>query len=262
MKHLIFVFSSVVFASVLCAQSTLAPPQVGFVLDTGGAMHRVLGIAGNFVIGRRVSNGIVSAGYSGALGLLKSDSSVIATDARGKVIATTAAPSGPAVIGFSADGQTAAAYLAGIGRLETWNGRALISTPLDPALLDAKAVLSVAVPSATTIAFVVERDTGLWELEVHASSGAVLSETALPNVTGPALLLGSGDVLYTKPNELIIRQKDGSEKRIAAKLPAKFAFEQMGAGWVQLADHASGRLFAIRVADGAEKFYALPEVHE
>src|SRR5580693_3788001 len=73
------------------AQHALPPPQVGFIQDALGQVHIVNGLAGNFQVGAAVSSGIISAGYSGSFGLLKSDSVLIVVDQQGHGVASVVA---------------------------------------------------------------------------------------------------------------------------------------------------------------------------
>lgn len=255
----IFTFLSI--ASAICAQSTLAPPQIGFIQDVRGGMRPVLGVAGNFLIGGAVSSRIVSAAYSGSVGLMKTDTALIVTDKQGHAIASTVAPPGSALFAFSADSRTALAYLDRTQELMVWNGRAFKHAALDATSLPAKTVLSIAVDNATLAELLVERESELWELQVRIETGAVVSQMALPGVAAPALLLAGG-LVYGNERGVVLRKNDGSEKQIAARLPKSFTLQQMGDGWVQVRDLATSRPFAISVQSGREAYYALPEVRQ
>jgi len=247
---------------VICAQSTLAPPKVGFVQDGRSSVHAVVGLAGNFLTGPTVSTGAVAAAYSGSLGLIKTDAQLIVTDANGQAIANTNAPGGRALFGFAAGGHAALAYFEATGALVIWNGRAFQSVPLDAATLAGSMVVSIAFEDSNLAAFVVERQDALWKVDVRTDTGAVVSQTALPGVTAPALLVASGDLVYANTRGLVVRKADGVEKQVAAHLPKNFALEQMGDGWVEVRDLASGRLYALCVQSGHEAYYTLPEVRQ
>jgi hypothetical protein len=74
------------------------------------------------------------------------------------------------------------------------------------------------------------------------------------------LMLTGGAFVYRDSRGLVIRRADGSEKHIAAHLPANIAFGQMGGAWVQITDLATGRLSALNAQPGHEGYYLLPEV--
>lgn len=243
----------------VAAQSTLSAPQVGFIQDRLRTVRLVNGVGGNFLVGGAVANGIVSAAFSGSFGMLKADSAIIVTDRLGHALASVAAPPGSALFAFSADGVPALVYFEHNNTLLRWNGRTLQPEPLHAASMAALEVLSIAAPNTSLVTFIVERKDGLWELHVRTATGQVESQTALPGLRGPVLMLASNDLLYTDAKGVVIRRPDGSEKHIAAQLPKSFALQQMGQGWIELSDLESGRLFAIRATPGREQYYALPE---
>ena len=238
------------------AQRSLAPPQVGFIQDDHGQIHIVSGLAGNFLVGVAVSSGIISAAYSGSFGLLKSDSALIVVDRHGHGVASVVAPNGPALFGFASDGSPALAYFEQSKTLLVWDGHTF--RPAGPMV--AEAPLAIASVSATRAAMVVQRDTGLWELGVELANGAIMSQKALPGITAPVLMLASGGVVYRDAKGVVVRSQDGSEKLIAANLPETLAFGQMGNGWIQVSDLATGRLSAVNLQNGHQAYYLLPEV--
>jgi hypothetical protein len=238
------------------AQRLLAPPQVGFIQDDHGQIHIVNGLAGNFLVGAAVSSGIISAAYSGSFGLLKSDSALIVVDQQGHGVASIVAPNGPALFGFAADGSPALAYFGLSKTLLVWDGHTF--RPAGP--MGVEAPLAIASVSTTQAAMVVQRDTGLWELGVELAGGAIVSQKALPGITAPVLMLAAGGMAYRDAKGVVVRSQDGSENFIAAHLPETLAFGQMGNGWIQVTDLATGRLSAVNVQNGHQAFYLLPEV--
>ncbi|MGD0298214.1 MAG: hypothetical protein ABSE86_13970, partial [Bryobacteraceae bacterium] len=166
------------------AQRSLAPPQVGFMQDSQGGIRPVTGLAGNFLVGRAASTGIVSAGFSGAFGMLKSDSALTVIDQQGRAITSVDAPAGPALFAFSIDESPALAYFQQSKTLAVWDGHTFHTVPLETD----DTVLSISSPTA----LIVQRDSGLWELGVDLATGAIVWQTALPGVTAPVLMLASG----------------------------------------------------------------------
>ena len=94
---------------------------------------------------------------------------------------------------------------------------------------------------------------------MRIASGRVVSQTDLPGVTAPVLMLASGELVYRDTHGVVLRRPDGSEKHIAALLPRNLTFSQMAEGWVQVTDLATGRLFALSTQSGHERYYILPE---
>ena len=245
------------FAVSVWAQ--LAPPRVGFIQDSHGQVHPLNGLAGNFLVGGAASTGVVSAAFSGSFGLLKSATALTVIDQKGHALAKVAAPPGPALFAFSADGDPALAYFEHTNALRVWDGHRFQPVELDAASLAAKAVLTIAAPNSSLATLIVERDDCLWELGVRIASGRVVSQTGLPGVTAPVLMLASGELVYRDTHGVVLRWPDGSEKHIAAHLPRSLTFNQMAEGWVQVTDLATGRLFALSTQSGRERYYLLPE---
>ena len=239
------------------AQRSLAPPQVGFIQDDHGQIRIVSGLAGNFVVGVAVPSGIISAAYSGSFGLLKSDSALIVVNQQGRGVASVVAPNGPALFGFAADGSPALAYFEQSKTLLVWDGHTF--RPAGPMVVQApRAIASV---SATRAAMIVQREDGLWEYGVELATGATVSRMALPGVTLPVSML-AGSVVYRDAKGVVVRSQDGSEKLIDAHLPESVAFAQMGNGWIQVTDLATGRLSVVNVQNGHQAYYILPEVRQ
>jgi hypothetical protein len=244
-------------ASTAWAQRALAPPQVGFIQDSRGEVRPVNGLAGNFLVGGAAASGVFSASYSGSFGLLKLASALMVIDQQGRTIASVDAPAGPALFAFSADGSPALAYFEQSRALRVWDGHAF-----QPGPNINQDVLSIASLSSTLGALIVQRGDDLWELSFELSTGGIASQTALPGIASPMLLLAGGGFVYRDAQGVVVRHVDGSDKHIAAHLPAKLAFGQMGTGWIQVTDLATGRLFAMNVQPGHEGYYILPEVRQ
>jgi hypothetical protein len=67
-------------AGMAWAQTSLTPPQIGFMRDATDSLRPVYGIAGNFLLGDPVAVGVVSAAYSGSCGWVKTRSTVAVID--------------------------------------------------------------------------------------------------------------------------------------------------------------------------------------
>lgn len=249
--------SILVFLSMAAAVGAqpLSPPRVGFILDGHGNFDPVLGLAGSFVMAGPLVAEVVSASYSGSFGMVKTKSALIVAGQTGRPLASEKAPAGPALFAFTAKGVPALAYFEQTHTLRAWNGKRFEAAALDFASLRARSVLSIG-----GAVIIVERDNGLWEVRI-GTSGAVVSQTALSGVTAPVLMLDSG-LVYRDARGLVVRREDGSEKHVHARLPEKVSFQQMGDGWVEVADLDSGRLFAFNIDPGRERLYELPAVRQ
>ncbi|HEV2445046.1 MAG TPA: hypothetical protein VGS58_03960 [Candidatus Sulfopaludibacter sp.] len=259
MKSFLIAFT---LAAAACAQPALGPPLAGYLQDGANSLRPVFGIAGNFVLGGSSFSGVSSAAYSGSFGLLKTDTSVIAVDRQGQVLGAMDAPAGPADFAFFSDGSPAFIYLPGPNLLLAWYGAGFQMLPFDCQLFPSSAVVAVSAPDRAHVAFLIQRDHGLGEVRVLSETGEADSQEALPGVDAPALRLSTGELIYPDANGIVIRKADATEIHLNARLPASFAWAQMGAGWVELRDLASSARSALRVTPGHEGLYLLPEVSQ
>jgi hypothetical protein len=177
-------------------------------------------------------------------------------------VASTAAPDGPALFAFTAAGEPALAYLAVSDTVLAWNAGVITAVPVNATALGVNAVLSIAAPDSDHAALIVQRNDGLWDVRVQLAAGEVEAQTALLGIAAPVLMLSTGEVVYSDSDGIVLRKTDGLERHIRAQLPASFAFQQMGEGWIQVQDLAGGRQFAIRIAQNRERSYQLPEVDQ
>ncbi len=246
----------IVLAASAAAQTSIHPPQLGFVAISGGSLRPVYGIAGNFILGPSVAGSVLSQSFSGSLGLLKTASTLAAFDAQGHMLASTNAASGPALFAFSPDGVTALVYLPDGNTLIEWAGGKFETLPFRS---EPDIVLAIALPNAFEASLIVERSDGIWQVELPFTRSRVNSQKALPGVTAPVLALASGDLIYADAAGIVLRKPDNSELHIAGQLPKEFSLTQMDRDWVQLSDLASLRRYAIRLTAGREGFYQLPE---
>src|SRR5277367_3684129 len=111
------------FSMATWAQHSLAPPEVGFLIESSGHVYPVNGLAGNFVLGRAAGSGIISAAFSGAFRMLKTDSALSVVNQHGRIVARMDAPAGPALFAFSTGGSPAVAYFPQSKTLQVWDGR-------------------------------------------------------------------------------------------------------------------------------------------
>ena len=252
-------------AALASAQTYLTPPQAGLMRDAANSLRPVYGIAGNFVVGDQVLGPVISAAYSGSYGLVKTSSAILVIDKTGSIVANTATADGPALFAFTLAGEPSLVYLPAAGTLLAWNAGAFGAVPFDPTTLAANAVLSIATPPGGDATIIVQRDDGLWDVQIDLATGAIDAQTAIPGIVAPVVMLATGELVYSETDgingaAIVLRAPDGSERHISASLPASFEFEQMDLNWIQLRDLAAGQQFAIRITQNREQFYQLPEV--
>jgi hypothetical protein len=230
--------------------------------DAADSLRPVYGIAGNFLVGDPVAIRIISAAHSGSYGWVKTSSTVAVIDKAGAIVATSTVADGPALFAFTRTGEPALAYLAASDQLLTWKAGAFTAVFFDAAILAANRVLAITAPDSGHAAMIVQRDDGLWDVRVQLATGEIDAQATLLGVTAPVLMFASGDLVYSDADGIVLRKTDSSERHISVRLPASFAFQQMGEGWLQLQDLAGGQQFTIRIAQNREQSYQLPEVDQ
>ena len=240
--------------AALLAQRTIAPPAVGMVRDSSGAMHAVVGVAGNFVLldASGIANA-VSASFSGSAGLVKTDSEVLVLDATGQIANRYDATAGPALFAFDSNGAPALAYYS--GTLFRFDNNAL--TPVNWT----GDALSIALASPQSALAIVRDAHRLRSMRITLPTGDIESETALSDVNGPVLLLANGGLLFTRDNDLVVRDASGAERLIPAGFKVD-SFEIIGKEWIAVREAGGGRSFALRITDQSLDLSQLPEVSQ
>lgn len=251
--------ASLVALASAWAQPAIAPPSLGFMQDSARALRPVYGLAGNFILGPSLSSKIVSAGFSGSIGLLKTDSSLAAFDSQGKLLASMDAPSGPALLAFSPSGTSALVYVESSNALVEWRAGTFAPLAFHDAQVAGDGVLAIAFPTPYEALLIVQRKNGIWELTFPLGAVGQTSQKALIGVQAPLLAVPSGDLVYRGSDGLVVRRLDASEVRLHAALPASYSLQQMDREWVQLTDLNSSARFAIHILPGHEAVYQLPE---
>jgi hypothetical protein len=220
---------------ILCAvgawaQSGIEVPSIGAIVDPGGALRPVQGVAGSFLLGPAAASGVLSAACSERLCLAKTDSEVISTTGR------TDAPKGPAIFGGSGD--DAIVFFPEPGTFAHWH-----DDTLEP--LDWKVDGEVVSVGAAEIA--VRREGSVW---IVRPDGAVVDWIA--ETDGPVLLLPAGVIFATK-DEIVLR-RTGNEVRFA--LADAQSITAMGPLYVAI--RTNDATYALRTEPGRESLFLLP----
>ncbi len=119
-------------AGGLLAQSGITPPRVGYIRDEAGALRPVYGLAGSFVLGRPINKRpVISAAFSGRLGLAKTAAALYAFDREGQRLGRLAAADGPAQFVFSPDGSEAIVFLPDTSEWFRWRDGGFQPVPIE-----------------------------------------------------------------------------------------------------------------------------------
>jgi len=121
-------------AGGLLAQSGITPPRVGYIRDEAAALRPVYGVTGSFVLGRPINKRpVISAAFSGRLGLAKTAASLCAFDRDGRRLGRLAAADGPAQFVFSPDGSEAIVFLPDTSEWFRWRNGVFQAVPIEDA---------------------------------------------------------------------------------------------------------------------------------
>jgi hypothetical protein len=107
-------------AGGLLAQSGISPPRAGYIKDDAGGLRPVYGVAGSFLLGDPIASGVISAAFSGRLGLAKTSGALYAFDREGRLIGQFPAAEGPAQFMFSRGGSEAIVFLPDTSEWVRW----------------------------------------------------------------------------------------------------------------------------------------------
>jgi len=236
------------------AQWQAGAPRIGCVLDPNGGLRPLWGIAGNFVAGERLAEGVISAACRDGRAVVKLDGELLLVDERGVVSGRWQAPPGPALFAHDAAGRPALVYFPEEGLLCRLRGEGL-----EPLRSFEDEVAAIAWLGQDKALRAVRRHGGieLVEFAPHDPASDVPVQT-LP-WDGPVLALEGGRLLLGDRSQLLLRQADGSFR--SYPMPALVTgLRTLGDGWVEVELAARPQRIAVRIAGEEVALFALPEV--
>lgn len=249
MKRAFPVFMWTACLGFAVAQSRMAEPRAGFILDTAGTLRPLLGVAGAFVPGEPALSGVLKFAHSGRGGFAKTETALVILDSSGAAILTVDAPLGPALFAFGADQQPALVFYPQSGELFRIGAEGLEKTDLQ---LDGD-IIAIAMDQTGALLALAADGSGSWLTAVSLETGATLARRRGPEHAEGALLGSDGSITYRDGNQIVRRDPDGGERRFTAP---EGLLAQAGNGWIQ-----AGRKL-IRTAAGAESIYEIPEAQQ
>ncbi len=241
----------IIAASAACAQQAISPPVIGAFDDSTGSLERVIGVPGNFVLaGAGISN-VLSAAFSSAAGLVKTDDEVLVVNASAQIVNRFQAAAGPALFAFDQNGAPALAFFS--NKLFQFAGSNLIPAGWTG---DAISIASTGPQSATVIAHAGRE---LQSLQVSLPSGDINSQTPLSDIAPPVLLFSNGNLLFTRGGAIVVRDPTGVQRQVSTTIRVA-SFESMAGEWVTVHEAFSSRVFALRIGPQNFDLYQMPEV--
>jgi len=226
---------SLLLCLVVCVASgqIIEPPKLGCLRDRNQQLRTAAGVAGSFLIGAPERGGILSAGCSGRVRLVKTATAVFLLDQANRILEGRAAPPGPARFTFSPDGSPDLVYFPETGEAWRWKNGEMLQIDAPP----------MRAPDGSRIRLepqdvVIERD---GEPEVRLPLPAPLADARGSEALIPSrdrAPLGRGAVVNTSVLEM----------------------EWMSEEWIHLRTREGEPMLALRIARGRERIFVLPEV--
>jgi hypothetical protein len=219
-------------ATAAWAEPNMIVPRVGSMIDTGGALRVVSGIAGSFVAGPVEVPRTLAVACAGTFCIAKTDRNLITPHG------IVSAPPGDAVL--ATNGKRSMVWLAQSGEFfELWmGGRAQLQPQAWK--VDGRVLSLRITPQGADIA--VRRASGVW---IVTPDGTVI-DTLPAEASGAVLLLDAGTA-YVSGTDVVVRNGDGSEVRFAVPSAPQAMF-RMGADWVEIITAAAN--YALRIDPG------------
>jgi len=229
-------------------------PSAGFVRQRDGALRRLDGTTGSFVLGASVTvEPTLAASFDASGGLIQIPESIALLDASGRELARFDAPPGKALLSGKL------AYFPSDGTLWTYSATQsdggqyagdVAAVPLNPI---EGTVLAIGGSGEAGVTLAVRRDDGVWRLRI-AKDGSVASQDALPADASELLFVTSGVVYSSNADIVYLNDETKSEKRWTLTHPV-LRLAPMSAASIQ-ADSVSGS-FVIRL--DREGVFSIPE---
>jgi len=216
--------------SVGCASAQIELPAIGAIADSSGALRRVQGVAGSFLLGPATVPGVLSAACWERMCLAKTGSKILSATGE------TDAPPGPAILGMAGD--VAIAYFPESGGFARWHDDTL--EPLDWVVEGE--VLSIGLKEIA-----VRRD---GEVSIVDPDGSVID--SIPDASGPVLLLSDG-VLFGTRDEIVLRR---DHRDLRFELTGAETITTMGSHYAVI--HTDHGIYALRIEAGHEALHQLP----
>lgn len=254
------------FLPVLVAQAFLvvaqaflpvSSPLAGCFRDEAGHLRYVLGLPGSFILSAPVRSEVLSAACSDDLVLVKTADAVEQLDREGRTIRRWPAPGGDALFGFGQAPSSWMVYfpLTSQSYLATGDELRLLALNLGAWGED---VLALTLTGRDEAAAVVRTAGGLRWLKVSLSGGHLKEDRELAEAVAPVLVLRDGAIVWGAGGDLVVQAPDGTQRR--ASLPAPLTqVELMREGWLRLRLSRGAGSLAVRLLEGREELYGLPE---
>jgi hypothetical protein len=247
------------FLPVLVAQAFLpvSSPLAGCSRDETGHLRYILGLPGSFILSAPVRSEVLSVGCSEDLILVKTADALERLDREGRTIRRWPAPAGDALFGFGQEPRSWVVYFPLTSQSYLATG-----DELRPLALDLGAwgedVLAVALTGQDEAAVVVRTAGGLRWLKVSLSGDHVREDRELAGAVAPVLVLRDGAIVWGAGEDLVVQAPNGTQRR--ASLPAPLTqVELMREGWIRLKLSRGAGSLAVRLLQGQDELYGLPE---
>ena len=269
-------FLVMLFFGVLPAGAQIARPQLGYVLDSGGALRPVFGVAAAAALGDPALDNAISFACSAKICLAETGAALIsftpgvANGGQSVPVSSTAVTlcatcAGRAVIAVDnfATGGSAWIYFQASHQLARWHDGVLTALDFAPSDFASGGEILSLRATADGFDYAIVRDrlgpdsVNVWIGHYSASDGSVtvLDSVAIdPDGAAPAVMLLDGGILLSSMDNVVLRRPDG--RQLTFPVAGARAFHAAGKGYVEIA--ASDGLWILRTEAGREQLSMLP----
>ena len=240
---------------VLCLAITgygqVNAPRIGIARYEDGSLRDIDGFPASYVARSPRAEGVKTASFSAAGGIVVFTDRLQVWQANGTVAAELAIdePVGPvsASGGFLVFLPRSCALLYRRG--QTFDRVRLTTPPIGQ-------VLAVTVSGDNAVLLLRGADQALTAATVSLSTGELLSERFVAMIRGSAAFLNNS-LVFQDDRGLVIRDADGGERILALK-PSDLTFEQMAANWLHVVSTGTHQHWALQVTAKTTHLSELP----
>lgn len=231
-------------------------PQIGVARFPDHTLHRVFGIAANFIVGDPVLGSADAASFSNAGGLIAKNGQIQLLGTDLSVIAEYSSGESAPLLNIDGDLTTAIAWLPNLHALLRWDGHAFaVTQTADVSLLSHVTSVRVQNSSAASL-LILEPGGTVSEAEISLDSGNLITLHLLPGVSGTAFEQHSFIVFHDQAG-LEIASPTGIVRTIP--LPANdITIERMSPDWLHLISADSHQNWILHLTSTVLQLFELP----
>jgi hypothetical protein len=257
----LFIFCCTLLAVSRLLEAQLTVPQVGVARFSDGSIHRVHGLAANFIVERRAIATGEGASFSDSAGLTATNGLVQLLHADGTVMGAYRSDEQQPLLNIDAAAQSAAVWLPSKHILLRWDGAQFLETPVEDSSFQGRVTFVSLLSSTSAQFFAVQPDSSVIRISVALPSGRVTSSDIEPGARG-SVFAQQGWLLSQDAWGLTAERANGnrqtiqlSQKPLAAD---DLTMERMSNHWLHVSSRSTGTGWAIYLDSTKLNLFFLP----